>query len=114
MNSPEYLDLISIPEQKNKIDAIRQNQRNTTPFDGQHNGIAQKQSKMPLCFDYLIIPLPYPLENRKVYGFSSKHRISIPKQRSSKRRFPETSTQKGTREKNEATRSSITAKQKQT
>ena len=80
---------------KNKIDAIQQNQRNTTPFDGQHNGIAQKQSKMPLCFDYLIIPLPYPLENRKVYGFSSKHRISIPKQRSSKRRFPETSTQKG-------------------
>ena len=30
---------------KNKIDAIQQNQRNTTPFDGQHNGITQKQSK---------------------------------------------------------------------
>ena len=23
---------------KDKIDAIQQNQRNTTPFDGQHNG----------------------------------------------------------------------------
>ena len=103
-----------ISSNKNKIDAIQQNQRNTTPFDGQHNGIAQKQSKMPLCFDYLIIPLPYPLENRKVYGFSSKHRISIPKQRSSKHRLPETSAQKGTREKNEATQSSITAEQKQT
>ena len=105
----------NISSSKNKIDAIQQNQRNTTPFDGQHNGIAQKQSKMPLCFDYLIIPLPYPLENRKVCGFSPKHRISIPKQRPSKRRLPETSTQKGAREKkNEATRSFITAKQKQT
>ena len=89
----------NISSSKNKIDAIQQNQRNTTPFDGQHNGIAQKQSKMPLCFDYLIIPLPYPLENRKVCGFSPKHRISIPKQRPSKRRLPETSTQKGAREK---------------
>ena len=49
-----------ISSNKNKIDAIQQNQRNTTPFDGQHNGIAQKQSKMPLCFDYLIIPLAIP------------------------------------------------------
>ena len=31
-----------ISSNKNKIDAIQQNQRNTTPFDGQHNGIAQK------------------------------------------------------------------------
>lgn len=40
----------NIPSSKNKIDAIQQNQRNTTPFDGQHNGIAQKQSKMSLLF----------------------------------------------------------------
>ena len=40
----------NIPSNKNEIDAIQQNQRNTTPFDGRHNGIAQKQSKTPLLF----------------------------------------------------------------
>ena len=67
------------PIGKDRLGAIQQKQRNTTPFDGRHNGTTQKQGETPFCFGYSIIPLPYPLENRKAYGFSSKHRISIPK-----------------------------------
>ena len=57
------------PSKKDRLDTIQQNQRNTTPFDERHNGTTQKQGKTPLCFGYSIIPLPYPLENRKAYGF---------------------------------------------
>ena len=46
---------------KNKIDAIQQNQRNTTPFDGQHNGDSpEAEQNAPLfrLFDN-ILAIPF-------------------------------------------------------